>query len=111
MNNLDEVTKLRLRAMQEIEKNKLRIARAYNRKVIPKSFAIGDLVWKTILPIGTKDNRFGKWSPTWDRPYRVIQVNGGNSYMLETLEGEKFPKAFNGKYLKSYHPSVWIGNR
>ena len=73
--------------MQEIEKNKLHIARAYNKKVVPKSFAIGDLVWKTIMPIGTKDNQFGKWSPTSDGPYRVIQVTGGNSYILETLEG------------------------
>jgi len=95
--------------MQEIEKIKLRVARSYNKKVIPKSFAISDLVWKTILPIGTKDNRFGKWSPTWDGPYRVIRVTGGNSYMLKTLEGERFPKAFNGKYLKKYHLSIWTG--
>ena len=95
MDNLDEVTELRLRAMQEIEKNKLRVARAYNKKVVPKSFAIGDLVWKTILPINSKGIRFGKWSPTWDRLYKVIQVNGGNSYVLETLEGEKFPKCLD----------------
>ena len=60
MDNLDKVTELRLRAMQEIEENKLRVARAYNKKVVPKSFVIGDLVWKTILPIGAKDNRFEK---------------------------------------------------
>ena len=84
MDSLDEVTELRPRAMQEIEKNKLRVARAYNKKLVPKSFAIGDLVWKTILPIGTKDNRFGKWSPTWDGLYRVIQVTSGNSYILDS---------------------------
>ena len=44
MDSLDEVTELRLRAMQEIEKNKLRVARAYNKKVVPKSFVIDDLV-------------------------------------------------------------------
>ena len=44
MDNLDEVTKLRLRVMQEIKKNKFRVARAYNKKVVPKSFAKGDLV-------------------------------------------------------------------
>ena len=109
MDGLDEVTELRLRAMREIEKNKICVARSYNKKVVPKSFVIGDLVWKTILPIGMKDNRFGKWSPTWDGPYRVIRITGGNSYILETLEGERFPKAFNRKYLKKYHPTIWTG--
>ena len=44
MDNLDKVTELRLRTMREIQKNKLRVARAYNKKVMPKSFSIGDLV-------------------------------------------------------------------
>lgn len=33
----------------------------------------------------------------------------GNTYLLETLEGQEFPKVLNGKYLKKYNPSVWIG--
>ena len=28
-----------------------------------KSFEVGDLVWKIILPIGSKDKEFGKLSP------------------------------------------------
>ena len=32
----------------------------------------------------------------------------GNAYILETLEGEEFSSAFNGKYLKKYYPSVWV---
>jgi hypothetical protein len=32
----------------------LRVARAYNKKVKLKSFQVGDLVWKAILPIGVK---------------------------------------------------------
>ena len=33
----------------------------------------------------------------------------GNAYILETLEGEEFFSALNGKYLKKYYPSVWVG--
>ena len=36
--------KKRLKALQEIEKEKLRVARAYNKKVKEKSFQIGDLI-------------------------------------------------------------------
>jgi hypothetical protein len=46
------------------KKDKARVARAYNKKVRPKSFQITELVWKTILPLGTKDVKFGKWSPS-----------------------------------------------
>ena len=72
-----------------------------------KLFQIGDLVWKTILPIGTKDRKFGKWSPSWEGPYEVVKIVPGNSYFVQSLQGGKLPKALNGKYLKKYHPSVW----
>jgi hypothetical protein len=47
-----------------IEKDKIMVARAYNKKVKAKSFQVGDLVWKTILPLRNKDRKFGKWSPS-----------------------------------------------
>jgi hypothetical protein len=63
MDNIDEVIDVRLKALKEIEKDKARVARAYNKKVKSKSFQIGQLVWKTILPIGSKSNQFGQWPP------------------------------------------------
>ena len=38
MDNIDEVSDRRMQALKEIEKDKLRIARAYNKKVKAKSF-------------------------------------------------------------------------
>ena len=87
MDNIDEVTDKRMGALKEIEKDKLQVARAYNKKVKGKSFQVGDLVWKTILPLGMKSNKFGKWSPSWEGPYKVVKVIFGNSYILETLKG------------------------
>jgi hypothetical protein len=107
MDNIDEVTEKRLEALEEIKKNKRRVARAYNKKVKGKSFELGDLVWKTILPIGSKSNKFGKWSPSWEGPYKIVRVCSGNSYMVETLQGQYLPKALNGRYLKKFYPSVW----
>ena len=96
-----------MKALKEIEKDKLRVARAYNKKVKGKFFQVGDLVWKTILPIGMKSNKFGKWSPSWKGPYRVVKVIFRNSQMMETLQGDRLPRAINGKYLKKFYPSVW----
>jgi len=64
------------------------------------------LVWKLILPIGTKSSKFGKWSPNWDGPYRINRSAPSNAYILETLKGVEFPRALNGKYLKKYYPSI-----
>jgi len=60
MDNIDEVTDKHMKALKEIEKDKLQVARAYNKKVKNKFFQVGDLVWKTILTLGMKSNKFGK---------------------------------------------------
>jgi hypothetical protein len=60
LDRLDEVSDERVKALGEIETDKLRVARAYNKKVKKKSFQVEDLIWKTILPISFRSNKFGK---------------------------------------------------
>ncbi|KAK1607881.1 hypothetical protein QYE76_031554 [Lolium multiflorum] len=105
--SIEDVTELRLWSLEKIKENKAKVARAYNKKVRPKEFHVGDLVWEAVLPLGTKDAVYGKWSPNWHGPYRVDQVLKGNAYMLEELNGVKFPVAVNGQHLKKYFPSMW----
>jgi hypothetical protein len=38
-------------AMMEIEKDKLKVAKAYNKRVKTRSFQVRELVWKRILPL------------------------------------------------------------
>ena len=92
-----------MRALKEVEKDKFRVARAYN-KIKIKSFQVRNLVWKKILPLRMKSNKFGKWSPSWEGQYKVIF---GNSYMMEMVRGERIPRAINGRYLKKFYPSLW----
>ena len=91
MDNIDEVADKRLAALNAIERDKLRVARAYNKKVKLKNFQVGDLVWKVILPIGSKDRKFGKWSPSWEGPFKITSVVPGNSYLVEFLQGTLLP--------------------
>ena len=44
MDNIDEVADVKLKALKEIEKDKARVAKAYNKKVKSKSFQVGELV-------------------------------------------------------------------
>jgi hypothetical protein len=82
LDRLDKVSDERVKTLGEIERDKLRVARAYNKRVKEKSFQVGDLVWKMILPMGSRSNKFKKWSPNWEGPYRIEEVILGNSYMF-----------------------------
>jgi hypothetical protein len=103
--NVEDLTELRLWSLEKIKENKAKVACAYNKKVKAKEFQV-DLVWEAVLPLGTKDAAYGKWSPNWHGPYRVDQVLPGNAYMLEELDGVKFPVAVNGQHLKRYFQSM-----
>jgi hypothetical protein len=105
--NVENLTDLRLWSLEKIKENKAKVDLTYNKKVKQKEFQVGDLVWDAVLPLGTKDAMYGKWSPNWHGPYSVDQVLSGNAYMLEELDGVKFPVAVNGQHLKKYFPSMW----
>jgi hypothetical protein len=75
----------------------LRVARAYNKKVKKKLFEVRDLIWKTILPIGSKSKKFGKWLPNWEGPYRIEKVIAENYYMVQSVQGTSLPRVLNGK--------------
>ena len=53
----------RLTALENIQANKVKVSKLYNKKVRLKRFVEGDLVRKVILPIRTRTTKFGKWSP------------------------------------------------
>jgi hypothetical protein len=94
-------------ALGEIKKDKIMVAKAYDKSIKAKSFQVGDLVWKTVLSLRSRDQKFRKWSPSWEGPYRITKVITGNAYMIQTLQGEDLPKALNGRFLKQYHSSMW----
>jgi hypothetical protein len=102
MDKVDEAPKSQLKALEEGKDNQ-----GIQQTCCGKSFQVGDLVWKMILPLGTRSGKFGKRSPSWDGPFRVIWVVPGNAYFVEDLEGYSLLKALNRKYLKHYYPSMW----
>jgi hypothetical protein len=107
MDKIDDVLESRFKVLEKIEKEKIKTAKAYNKCVTEKSFQVGDLVWKTILSLGTRSGKFVKWSPSWEGPFRVIRIVPSNACLVEDLEGHSLPKALNEKYLKCYYPSMW----
>jgi hypothetical protein len=105
--NVEDLMELRLWSLEKIKENKAKVDRTYNKKVKLKKFQVKDLVWESVLPLGTKVAAYGKWSPNWHGPYRIDQVLPRNAYMLEELDSVKLPVAVNGQHLKKYFPSMW----
>jgi hypothetical protein len=108
MDKIDEAPESRLKALKEIKKEKVKIAKADNKHVVGKLFQVGDLVWKMILSLGNQSGMFGKWSPSWEGPFRVIRVVSGNAYFMEDLEGRSLSKAL-ARLIKEIIVSRWIG--
>ncbi|CAN6562196.1 unnamed protein product [Malus baccata var. baccata] len=71
---IEDLDVARLEALNQIQEGKKTVARTYYKKVKMKSFKEGDLVWKTVLPLGARLRGFGKWSPTWEGPFIISQV-------------------------------------
>ncbi|XP_059663476.1 uncharacterized protein LOC132309146 [Cornus florida] len=104
---LEDLDEVRLRALDHIQAQKRRVVRAYNKHVRAKIFSEGDLVWKTILPMGVNDRKYGKWSPNWEGPFMVYKVLKRGAYHLQDLDGEIHTRPINGRYLKTYYPIMW----
>jgi hypothetical protein len=100
LDRLDEASDERMEALGEIERDKQRVARAYNKRVKENSFQVRDLVWKAVLSIGSKSNKFRNWSPNWEGSYRIEKVIAENSYMIQTIQGTSLQRTLNEKYLK-----------
>ncbi|RDY09022.1 hypothetical protein CR513_06681, partial [Mucuna pruriens] len=78
---------------------KARVARKYNRKVIPRKFKAGDLVLKKITMTASKN----KLTPFWEGPFRVIDEVGQGAYKLESLEKKALPRTWNASSLRMYY--------
>ncbi|CAL8117097.1 unnamed protein product [Prunus armeniaca] len=50
---------------------------------------------------------YGKWSPTWERPFIVKQVLGLGAYRLQDQDRDIYAVPTNGKWLKKFYPTMW----
>ncbi|XP_043687572.1 uncharacterized protein LOC122638787 [Telopea speciosissima] len=104
---LEDLDEECLTAFDQILVQKEKVAAIYNRKMVAKSFQEGESVLKAVLPVGTKDPVYGKWSPTWEGPFIVHQLLRGGAYRIKEIEGAVHLKPINGKFLKRFHPMMW----
>ncbi|XP_070053931.1 uncharacterized protein [Nicotiana tomentosiformis] len=105
----DEWVKTRLEQLSLIDEKRLaavchgqlyqkRMARAYNKKVRPRKFEMGQLVLKRILPHQAEAK--GKFFPNWQRPFIVTKVLPNGALYLTDIEGKCVDMAINSDVVK-----------
>nr|KYP55825.1 hypothetical protein KK1_002050 [Cajanus cajan] len=99
--NLDLIDELREEARIHEEACKLRASRRYKTRVRPRSFQVGDLVWR-LLGDACRDSSEGKLAPNWDGPFRVTENLENGACRLEELSGKAIPRTWNATHLKFY---------
>lgn len=100
---LEALDEKRLQAQQSLECYQARLSRAFNKKVRPRSFKVGDLVLTVRRPIITSRKTGSKFSSKWDGPYVVQEVYTNGAYKIVDAEGLHIGP-INDKILKKYYP-------
>ncbi|XP_049394551.1 uncharacterized protein LOC125858798 [Solanum stenotomum] len=78
-----------------------RMARAYNKKVRPRNFEVGQLVKKRILP--HQDEAKGKFAPNWQGPYVIKKVLSKGALQLADMEEKAIDTIVNADSIKRYY--------
>ncbi|KAL0434028.1 UNVERIFIED_CONTAM: hypothetical protein Slati_2737100 [Sesamum latifolium] len=102
LEELEALDEKRLEAQQRLECYQARLSKAFNKKVHPRSFQVGDLVLAVRRPIITTHRTGNKFLPKWDGPYVVKETYTNGAYKLIAEDGLRIGPT-NGKFLKRYY--------
>lgn len=96
---LNLIDEHRLQALHYAQCYQRRVAKAYQKKVRPRSFQPGDLVLRAIhLP----DAHIQFW-PNWRGPFIIKWIFSGGAAILEDMDQVEQSEPVNACYLKKYY--------
>ncbi|XP_021760184.1 uncharacterized protein LOC110725012 [Chenopodium quinoa] len=81
---------------------RLRMTRAYNRRVLKRPLKMGDLVLRKMEVVG-RANEDGKLTPNWEGSYRISEEVRDGTYRLKAMNGRLIPRTWNSDNLKKYY--------
>ena len=99
---LNLIEEKRLRAISHGQLYQARVARAFNKRMKPRTFKPGDLVLRKIVHI-YPDPR-GKWTPNYQGPFIVKQAFSGGALILTDVDGNTIREPVNSDAVKIFYP-------
>jgi len=79
------------------------VAEHYNKGVLPRSFKVGDLVWKATTAV-MADLKQPKFTPRWEGPYEITKASSSGHYSLIRISDGAPTGPINVKFIKMYYP-------
>ena len=73
--------------------------RAHDKKIRPKQFQEGELVFKRIPQQDPQE----KWSPNWEGPYVLKKTFSGGALILAEMDGTEFSSPINADIVMKYY--------
>ena len=102
LEELEALDEKRLEAQQRLECYQARLSRAFNKRVRPRSFQVGDLVLVMRRPINISHKTGNKFTSKWDGPYVVQEVYTNGAYKIVDGDGLRVGP-INAKFLKRFY--------
>ncbi|XP_074376654.1 uncharacterized protein LOC141718174 [Apium graveolens] len=99
---LDMIEKTQEDAQIRVAAYQQRTTRHYNSKVIARTFKVGDLVLRRVMP-NTKVVSHGVFGGNWEGPYKINSVLWEGTYHLNDMQDKLIPRAWNAKHLRKYY--------
>ena len=100
--NLDWTDEVRESAAIRMADYQQRASVHYNRKVRPRSFKNGTLVFRKVFE-NTAETGAGKFQANWEGPYIVSKASESGAYHLQMLDGTPLLRPWNVSNLKQYY--------
>ena len=91
----------RLAIMSHGQLYQSRVKNAFDKRVHPHKFSVGDLVLKKVSQV-QKDHR-GKWAPNYEGPFVVKKAFLGEALLLMNMDDEELPLPANFDIIKQYY--------
>jgi len=97
---LNLIEEKRMDAMARGQSYQARMKTAFDKKVHPREFRVGELVLKR--RVSQQPDPRGKWTPNYEGPYVVKKAFSGGALILTHMDGVELPNPVNADIVKKY---------
>ncbi|KAJ8627663.1 hypothetical protein MRB53_020970 [Persea americana] len=104
LQELDNLDKRRLKALQSVELYQAHMAGSFDKKVRQRAHKMGDLVLAVKRPMVFAHKSKGKFEPKWEGPFVIDKVLSNGAYVLLNMEGERCMLAHQWQVLEAVLP-------
>ena len=102
INQIIELDESRRASLDQALRHQESMKGTFDKSAKPRPFKVGDtvLLWDKRRE---KSGKHGKFDSLWRGPFIICDLVETNSFILNTMEGERLPLPMNGQHLKPFY--------